>query len=91
MASYEESSAGPMVLYISAALYIPRSYNYPHLILEETKVTCSKVTLQNSLGFELQSDKEFWFWGSEGEWLTAQVHTNLQRGHIELAVGIAIT
>lgn len=53
MAPYEESSAGPMVLYMSAALYIPRSYNYPHLILEETKVTCSKVTLQKQFGLRI--------------------------------------
>lgn len=50
-----------------------------------------KWLCKNSLGFGLQSDKEFWFGGSEGEWLTAHVHMNLQRGHIELAVGIAIT
>lgn len=47
---------------ISSALNIPMIYNYPHLILEETKVTCFKVTLQKQLGLSLQSDKEFWSW-----------------------------
>lgn len=49
-----------------------------------------KWLCKNSLGFGLQSDKDFWSPGSEGESLTAWVYTNLERGPIELAVGVTI-
>lgn len=41
---------------------LPVSYNYPHLIPEETEMTCSKVTLQKQLGLGLQSDEELGAW-----------------------------
>lgn len=40
------------------------SYNYPHLILEETKVICFKVTLQNQFGIRIAIKKNF----SLGRW-----------------------
>lgn len=39
---------------ISLSLYIPMNYNYPHLIFEETEVTCSKVTLQKHCSLRLR-------------------------------------
>lgn len=46
----EESFADLMLYEHRCSPILPVSYNYPHLIPEETEMTCSKVTLQKQLG-----------------------------------------